>query len=62
MQPIRWHAQNQHLIATRGSVSVRVEVPVENSFTNARLWLGMLRLCITRAEANLAVAEWRERL
>ena len=62
MQPIHWHAKNHHLIATRGSVSVRVEVPIENSFTNARLWLGMFRLCITRAEAVLAVAEWRERL
>lgn len=56
-----WHAKNHHLIATRGPVSVSVDVPIEGSFTNARIWLGMFRLCVTRAEANLAVEEWRVR-
>jgi hypothetical protein len=59
--PITWHAKNHHLIATKGSAQVSVSVPVDNSFTNARLWLGSFRLCVTMCEAKLAVEEWRAR-
>jgi len=57
-----WHAKNHHLIATKGGLSVSVAVPVDGSFTNARLWLGSFRLCVTMCEAKLAVEEWKRRL
>lgn len=57
-----WHSQNHTLIATRGSITVSVDVPVDGSFTNAKLWLKSLRLCIARCDVRLAGAEVRARV
>ena len=62
MQPIRWHAKNHHLIATRGSVSVRVEVPIDGFFFDARNWLEALRHCIDMAESRLELESLRARV
>lgn len=58
----QWHAKNHHLIATRGIASVSVEVPIDGYFTDAREWLRWFRACILRAEARLAIKEWRARV
>lgn len=59
---IHWHSNGHTITCTRGHLSASVEAPILGSYTDARLWLSLLRQALTVCESRLIVKEFRERI
>ena len=59
---IRWEVKGPRLYATQGSIQVSADVPIRGQYTDARAWLGLLRLEIIYLTVRLDIEGYKNSL